>query len=532
MVSFHRVWLLAMSLLCAIAAAAQQSPAPSETAPPTFAALRQMAALPETEIDIAEGALQVAKGVNPSVDIDRYLAKLDALAGEMKQRIGPRTDPEAQLRVMGAVMYHDWGFGRSDVVAPDVYVGFNEVLDQQQWNCFGLAILYVNLGERLGIPLRMVAGAGHVFVEYEGAMPLYVETTDKGRIHDSKDYVSTYLPFPCVNPGDYTVLDKKETVAVVLTQTALAVQNRGNLDLARQYYELALAFRPQDAEAYSGLGFLALNAGRTKEAIDAFRRAIEANPRYREAHGGLGAALYSAGDLAGAAAAYRKALDLCPDEPKAVFNLAQVLYEQDHLQESAGLFRTYTQLVPNDPDGYARLAFPLEDLGDLDGALAAYRKAIQLNPQYVDAYINMGIVYEKKKELSAARQAFETAIRMQSGNALAYAGLARVYHAQGNNQQALAAITRAAQLDPANAAVWLDFGAILRGTGDTDRAIEAYQRAALLLPGDPEAFEALSEIHLQKGDLEAARAAAQRASALGAELPPEVRDLLESTVQE
>lgn len=517
---------MAILILCATTAFAQQTPAPDLAPPPVVENLKRAAALAESEVNLAEAALLVAKGVNPSIDIRRYLAQLDALAAEMKQRLASRTDPEAQLRVMGAVIYREWGFGRGDVVAPDVFVGFNEVLDQQQWNCLGLGILYVTLGERLGIPLRMVAGTGHVFVEYDAATPLYVETTDKGRVHDSKVYVSTYLPFPCVNPDDYVELDRKETVAVVLTQTALAVQNRGDTELARQYYELALAFRPGDAEANSGLGFLALNSGRTKDAIAGFRSAIETNPRYREAHGGLGAARYTEGDMKGAADAYRKALDLCADEPKAVFNLAQVLYEMDNLQESIALYRRYTQLVPNDPDGYARLAFPLEDSGDLDGALAAYREAIQLNPQYVDAYINMGIVYEKKKSLDAARQSFETAIRMQPNNALAYAGLARVYRAQGNHQQALTAIAQAAQLDPMSAAVWLDFGAILRGTGDAGRAIESYQRAALLLPDDPEAFVALAEIHLERGDTGSAKTAAQRASELGAGLSSPLRALL------
>ncbi len=475
------VRLFSALLFCMIPAFAQRTVPPLETGPSAVTTLEQMATLPDDEIDLARAVLEVAKGVNSAVDVDRYITLLDELADEMQRRLTNRTNPRDQLRVMAVTIFRDWGFGRSDVVAPDVYVGFNEVLDQQQWNCFGLSVLYVTLGERLGIPLHMVAGRGHVLVEYTGSPALFVETTDKGRIHESKDYLADYLPFPCVRPEDFTLLNKKETVAVVLTQTALAVQNRKQLDLARDYYTLALKFDPKDAEAFSGLGFLALNAGRANDAIAEFRHAIDANPQYREAYGGLGAALYATGDFAGAADAYRKAIEQCAEEPKAVFNLAQILYETGDLQKSAELFRKYTRLAPGDPDGYARLAFPLEDSGDLDGALAAYRTAIQLNPHYVDAYINMGLVYEKKGLLDTARQSFEQAIRLQPNSALAYDGLARVFHAQKNDQQALAAIARAAQIDPSNGTVWLDYGAILRDTGDVDRAIESYQRAASLL---------------------------------------------------
>jgi tetratricopeptide (TPR) repeat protein len=506
--------------LCALAVFAQEAPSSNITA------LQRIASHSDAEIDLAEAALLVAQGVNSGIRIDQYQSKLDGLAEEVKSRIATRTDPKSQLRMMGAVIFLDWGFGRSDVVAPDVFVGFNEVLDQQQWNCFGLSILYITLGERLGIPLRMVAGHGHVFVEYDGAPPLYVETTDKGRIHENKDYLTSYLPFPCVRPEDYRSLDHKQTVAVVLSQTALAVQHRGNAVLAQQFFTLALEFDPDNAEAHSGLGFLALASGSIDDAIAHFRRAIEADRAFREAQGGLGSALHAKDDLAGAARAYRKAVELCPNEPKAVFNLAQVLYDSEKLDESATFFRKYTQLVPNDPDGYARLAFPLEDAGDLDGALAAYQKAIQLNPQYVDAYINMGIVYEKKENFAAARQSFETAIRLQPASALAYAGLARVFNSQGHTQQALAAITRAIQIDRTNPAVWLDYGAILRDVGDLARAIESYQRAVLLAPDDPEAYGALAELHLKAGDKESAKAAAQKAAQLGAKLSPELATLL------
>jgi tetratricopeptide (TPR) repeat protein len=514
------------SLFCAFVSFAQQPPSSNITP------LQRIASHSEGEIDLAEAALLVAQGVNSGIRIDHYQSKLDGLAEEVKSRLATRTDPKSQLRMMGAVIYLDWGFGRSEVVAPDVFVGFNEVLDQQQWNCFGLSILYITLGERLGIPLRMVAGHGHVFVEYDGSPPLYVETTDKGRIHESKDYLTTYLPFPCVRPEEYRSLDHKQTVAVVLSQTALAVQHRGNSVLAQQFFSLALEFDPDNAEAHSGLGFLALANGSIDDAIAHFRRAIEADRAFREAQGGLGSAFYAKDDLTGAARAYRDAVELCPDEPKAVFNLAQVLYDSEKLDESATYFRKYTQLVPNDPEGYARLAFPLEDAGDLDGALAAYQKAIQLNPQYVDAYINMGIVYEKMKNFDAARQSFEWAIRLQPKSALAYAGLARVFNAQGNRQQALAAISRAIQIDRANPAVWLDYGAILRETGDTERAIEAYQQAALLLSDDPEPYEALAEIYLEKGEKEAATTAAKRASELGAKLSPALKDLLHPSEQE
>ena len=509
------------------------APVPSPPSPagpvepaPVGAPLERIAALPDGEIDLAEAALYVAQRVNPEVDVTRYLALNDAMAGELAQMLEGVSGAEARLKTMASVIYEQWGFGRSDVLPPDVFVGFDEVLDQKQWNCFGLTMLYVTLGARTGTPMRMVAGRGHVFAQADGEPAFFVETTARGELHESKDYLLQLLPFPCLSIDDYVTLNAHETIAVLLAQTGLAQQHQKRTSIARDCFANALRFNPNDAEAHGGLGFLALESGQIDEAIRSFRKAVEVNPRFREGYGGLTTALYARGNLPGAAQANRKAFEACPDDPKSVFNLAQIVYEQGNLDEAIDLYKRYTALAPEDPDGYARLAFPLEDKGDLEGAMAAYEKAIALNPQYADAYVNIGIIKQKQGNLDAARSSFETALQLQPKSALAQAGLARVLHAQGHTEEALKAIAIASVLDPGSSAVWLDYAAILRSAGEVDKAIQLYQNAATLTPTDPEPHEALAEIYLERGETENAKASAQRAKALGAELSPEVAKLL------
>ena len=68
-------------------------------------------------------------------------------------------------------------------------------------------------------------------------------------------------------------------------------------------------------------------AGRTDEAIAAYRRAIAANAELAMAWNGLAMALAKAGDLDGAVDAARRYVELDPDEPLAHTSLS-ILYQQ------------------------------------------------------------------------------------------------------------------------------------------------------------------------------------------------------------
>src|SRR2546427_9684856 len=71
----------------------------------------------------------------------------------------------------------------------------------------------------------------------------------------------------------------------------------GKLEDAIASYRLALALKPDYAEAHKNLGIALWNHGKLAEAIACFRQALALKPAYVHAHAGLGLALLRAGDL-------------------------------------------------------------------------------------------------------------------------------------------------------------------------------------------------------------------------------------------
>jgi len=525
-IGFHYLAGIAVGLTTAFGAAGDAGGTPLDREAGVLDTLAALAERPDEEVDVAAAALVVAKGIYPDLDVQAHLRQVDRLARELRTSLAPHRAPEARLRTMAQVVYGDWGYAARDVLPPGVFVGFNEVLERRQWNCLGLTVLYIALGQRVGMPMRMVSGPGHVFVEYIGPPALHVETTDHGRVHARKDYLTGYLPFPHMELDDYVALNAKRTVAVILSQTALAVQNRGRAGLARQYYEMALRFDQGHAEAHAGLGFLHAASGSASEAAAAFRRAIELSPRLPEAYGGLGNLLHATGDLSGALDVYERLLEIRPDEPKTVFNMGQVLYEAGDLDGSIAAFGRYTKLMPGDPDGFARLAFPLEDKGDVAGAMSAYRETLRIDPTYADAHVNLGFLLEREGKTAEAMEAYEAALTVRPKHALAMAGRGRVLAAGGQTGAAIELLEKALALSPGNPVLWLDYGNILRQAGRLEEAVAAYRRAIGLDPTDAETHLALAQALLEAGNPEEARAHAARAQALGAKIEGNLADLV------
>jgi Tfp pilus assembly protein PilF len=91
----------------------------------------------------------------------------------------------------------------------------------------------------------------------------------------------------------------------------------------------ALAWRPDDLEAWVYQGLAQQLQGNHAGARDSFQRALALDPARAELHNNLGTALVSLGDLEGAAAAFRQALTLRPGFAEAQANLDEVTARQD-----------------------------------------------------------------------------------------------------------------------------------------------------------------------------------------------------------
>jgi adenylate cyclase len=140
--------------------------------------------------------------------------------------------------------------------------------------------------------------------------------------------------------------------------------------------ERAVALAPNNADAYVGLGWILLQAGKPEEAIEALEKSMRLDPHY-PVHCliFLGEAYYWLGRYEEAIAAEKKALLRNPDDLGAHLRLAVFYSEIGRKEEAQVELAESLRLSPNYSLEVVRQITPYRDPADLERVLTALRKA-------------------------------------------------------------------------------------------------------------------------------------------------------------
>lgn len=143
----------------------------------------------DAEMDLARAVLLVAKEEYPQLSVDLYLARLDQVAEEVKDRLANET---ASLIVLGEVidtLYTRRKLSGNREAYYDPRNSFlNDVLDRGVGIPLTLGIVILEVSWRLGLPLEGVKFPGHFLVRYTGSeVRLLIDPFDGGRIRFEDD---------------------------------------------------------------------------------------------------------------------------------------------------------------------------------------------------------------------------------------------------------------------------------------------------------------------------------------------------------
>lgn len=138
----------------------------------------------EPDLDLARAALLIAKEEYPQLSVELYLARLDQIAEEVKDRLADEAAPPVVLHEMLDTLYRRRGFGANRQAYYDPRNSFlNDVLDRGVGIPLTLGMVVLEVGWRLGLPLEGVNFPGHFLVRYKGeALDLLVDPFDGGKI--------------------------------------------------------------------------------------------------------------------------------------------------------------------------------------------------------------------------------------------------------------------------------------------------------------------------------------------------------------
>lgn len=127
----------------------------------------ELAAAADDDIDVAYGSLLIAAEEYPDCPIESYLARLDAISERAAKLLADSQDGNEAINRLNRYLFHDEGFRGNQAEYYDPRNCFlNEVLDRRLGIPISLAVIYVALGDRIGLPLEGINFPGHFLVKH------------------------------------------------------------------------------------------------------------------------------------------------------------------------------------------------------------------------------------------------------------------------------------------------------------------------------------------------------------------------------
>jgi len=116
-------------------------------------------------IDLARACLQIAEDAYPGLDVDGYVGEIERFARRLRARIAIGAGAEDRVIALNEFLFADLGFsGNTDDYYDPRNSYLNEVIDRRKGIPITLAVLYLEIGRRIELPLQGVSFPGHFLV--------------------------------------------------------------------------------------------------------------------------------------------------------------------------------------------------------------------------------------------------------------------------------------------------------------------------------------------------------------------------------
>ncbi len=501
--------------------------------------IEQVLRLREDEVDLGTAALIVSERWSNMVHGRKYLSKLDDMAFEIRERL-KRRRLKANFRaipVINKYLFDELGFKSLSEASDPNSLFLHTVLDKNRGYCLSLSILYLSLGERLGLPLYGVVVPGHFFVRYDdGQVRINIETTSKGGSASDEHYINKFNVPKRNNDSIYmNNLNKIQTLGCFFNNLGNSYDDVGNIKSALLALERAIEINPTLSEARSNLGNIYLIQDQVSNAIYEYKAALKINPGDAKTHNNLGNAYLRKSDaqdsnftrswLNYAVSEYLQSLKLDPKFPDAYKNLAAAYCKQERFEQAIVRLRQAIVLEPKDASCYSQLGGVFDQMGNYEQSISHYRKALRIDPYFAKAYYGLGLCYNKLDLVDDEVWAYKRALAAEPDMLAALVNLGNAYFGQKQYGKAIEQYQKAALLKPDEAMIHYNIGAAYSNNDNYEQAVSEYLKTVEIDPEIGDAHSGLAYVFYQLKKYDLAWKHIQVAEKLGSEVS---KDLLNS----
>ncbi len=210
----------------------------------------------------------------PNLDIDTYVTRIEELASAAEARLRGEADAYRSIAALNHVLFQERGFhGNREHYFDPKNSFLNEVLDRKTGIPISLSVLYIEVGQRIGLPLHGVGFPGHFLVKYIGDNEdIVVDPFNRGEILSENSLkIMLYRLYGgtiAFDPDLIESISKKQILRRMLNNLKIIYLGQDDLIKGLSVVEHLVLLDPASGEDIRDRGLIYLR-------LECFRQALE-----------------------------------------------------------------------------------------------------------------------------------------------------------------------------------------------------------------------------------------------------------------
>ena len=239
---------------------------------------------PDPELKLDRVALTIAKAEYKELQAAPYLRRLDDMAAELRPRLSPEEPPERLVAELNAYLFGEQAFhgNATDYYDPrNSYL--NQVLDRRTGIPISLALVYMEMGRRIGLPIHGIGMPGHFIVRCDSrGASLLIDPFNHGAVLSLDDCAARVrelygnsLEF---TPELVRPATRREIITRILANLKGSYLRRGDLKRALRAVEWSVIADPALHHSLREQALLRFRLGDFRAAASDLERFLELQP--------------------------------------------------------------------------------------------------------------------------------------------------------------------------------------------------------------------------------------------------------------
>ena len=229
----------------------------------------------DEKIDLLRAALTFARPEYPGLDESRYLGLIDEYADRVRSRRGESEDPAHSIATINVVLFQQEGFAGNQSEFYDPRNSYlNDVLDRKLGIPISLSVIYMEVAQRVGLPVFGVGLPGHFLLKHYdlNGNQIFIDPYVAGRLLSPAECQTrldeVYGGQMPLQPEFLNSVSRRQILTRMLNNLRSIYISQRNFKKALTIVDFILAIHPRSPDDLRQRALLRYNEGMLRPAIE------------------------------------------------------------------------------------------------------------------------------------------------------------------------------------------------------------------------------------------------------------------------